>query len=131
MATSREKTWPPVGRKHGHQWGEKMAVDSSGLGLCPNTAGFGTRGASSLPACWLALTVMSPRWSASAGPAGGEFGCPTGTRESAPGECRMRSLRRSASKLVGEVDRCAQRTARRVRVQLVPQIALERLGMVA
>jgi len=26
MATSGEKTWPPVGRKHGHQWGENMAV---------------------------------------------------------------------------------------------------------
>jgi hypothetical protein len=27
MATSGEKRWPPVGRNHGHQWGEMMAAD--------------------------------------------------------------------------------------------------------
>ena len=41
MATSGEKSWPPVGRNHGHQWGEmmaavgekQMAVDTGGAGV--------------------------------------------------------------------------------------------------
>ena len=32
----------------------------SSLGPCPNTAGFGSRGASSLSVCWLAPAVISP-----------------------------------------------------------------------